>query len=83
MQLLAGNLSQAIKYSPGSSGAKGGVKLVVDIITIVLGILLLIVVLGDCVLDWIEHRDEWFEMHLKDAEEGEDGKDGEGENNKL
>lgn len=55
----------------------------VDIITIVLGILLLIVVLGDCVLDWIEHRDEWFEMHLKDAEEGEDGKDGEGENNKL
>lgn len=55
----------------------------VDIVTIVLVILLLISFLGRCFLDWIELRDEWFEMHLKDAEEGEDGKEGEGENNKL
>lgn len=71
MQLLAGNLSQAIKYSPGSSGAKGGVKLVVDIITIVLGILLLIVILGDCVLDWIEFRNWWWEI-IADSEDTDD-----------
>ena len=71
MQLLAGNLSQAIKYSPGSSGAKGGVKLGVDIITIVLGILLLIVILGDCVLDWIELRNWWWEI-IADSEDTDD-----------
>lgn len=71
MQLLAGNLSQAIKYSPGSSGAKGGVKLVVDIITIVLGILLLIVILADCVLDWIEFRNWWWEI-IADSEDTDD-----------
>ena len=72
MQLLAGNLSQAIKYSPGSSGAKGGVKLGVDIITIVLVILLLIVFLGRCVLDWIELRDEWWDMMDQNPEDEED-----------
>lgn len=71
MQLLAGNISQAIKYSPGSSGAKGGVKLVVDIITIVLGILLLIVILGDCVFDWIEFRNWWWEI-IADSEDTDD-----------
>lgn len=55
----------------------------IDNVTIVLVILLLLVFLGRCILDWIELRDEWFEMHLKDAEEEEDGKDREGENNKL
>ena len=71
MQLLAGNLSQAIKYSPGSSGAKGGVKLGVDIITIVLAILLLIVFLGRCVLDWIELRNWWWEI-IADSEDTDD-----------
>ena len=46
----------------------------VDIITIVLGILLLIVILGDCVLDWIELRDEWWEMISYEPEE-EDGEE--------
>lgn len=55
----------------------------IDNVTIVLVILLLLTFLGRCILDWIELRDEWFEMHLKDAEEGEDGKEGEGKNNKL
>ena len=55
----------------------------IDNVTIVLVILLLLVFLGRCILDWIELRDEWFEMHLKDAEEGEDDKEGEGKNNKL
>lgn len=54
----------------------------VDIITIVLVILLLIVFLGRCVLDWIELRDEWWEM-ISYEPEGEDGKEGEGKNNKL
>ena len=71
MQLLAGNLSQAIKYSPGSSGAKGGIKLGVDIITIVLVILLLIVLLGRCVLDWIEFRNWWWEI-IADSEDTDD-----------
>lgn len=55
----------------------------IDNVTIGLVILLLLVFLGRCILDWIELRDEWFEMHLKDAEEGEDDKEGEGKNNKL
>ena len=55
----------------------------IDYVTIGLMILLVVAFLGRCILDWIELRDEWFEMHLKDAEEEEDGKEGEGENNKL
>ena len=55
----------------------------IDYVTIGLMILLVVAFLGRCILDWIERRDEWFEMHLKDAEEGEDDKEGEGENNKL
>ena len=55
----------------------------IDNVTMVLVILLLLMFLGRCILDWIELRDEWLEMHLKDAEEGEDGEEGEGENNKL
>lgn len=34
----------------------------IDVITIVLIILLLMSFLGRCVLDWIELRDEWWEM---------------------
>ena len=71
MQLLAGNLSQAIKYSPGTSGAKGGIKLGVDIITIVLVILLLIVFMGRSVLDWIEFRNWWWEI-IADSEDTDD-----------
>lgn len=55
----------------------------IDYVTIGLMILLVVAFLGRCILDWIELRDEWFEMHLKDAEEGEDVKEGEGKNNKL
>ncbi len=54
----------------------------VDITTIVVVILLLISCLGRCVLDWIELRDEWWEMISYEPEE-EDGKEGESENNKL
>jgi hypothetical protein len=61
---------------------KGKVELRVDITTIVLVILLLISCLWRCVLDWIELRDEWWEMISYEPEE-EDGKEGEGENNKL
>ncbi len=43
----------------------------VDIITIVLGIMLLIVILGDCVLDWIEFRNWWWEI-IADSEDTDD-----------
>lgn len=48
---------------------KGKVELRVGITTIVLVILLLISCLGRCVLDWIELRDEWWDMI--DTEEDE------------
>ena len=54
----------------------------IDNVTIVLVILLLLMFLGHCVLDWIELRDERWEMISYEPEE-EDGKEGEGENNKL
>ena len=54
----------------------------IDNVTIVLVILLLLVFLGRCILDWIELRDWWWEMISYEPEE-EDGKEGEGENNKL
>ena len=34
----------------------------IDIATIVLGIMLLVVFLVRCILDWIELRDEWWDM---------------------
>ncbi|MBR4668552.1 MAG: hypothetical protein IKO76_07345 [Butyrivibrio sp.] len=43
----------------------------VDIITIVLVILLLIVLLGRCVLDWIEFRNWWWEI-IADSEDTDD-----------
>ncbi len=41
----------------------------IDIATIVLGIMLLVAFLLRCILDWIELRDEWWDMI--DTEEDE------------
>ena len=46
-----------------------------DIVTVILAILILISVLGHCVLDWIELRDEWWDMIDQDQEDEEDGSD--------
>ena len=43
----------------------------IDNVTIVLVILLLLMFLGRCILDWIELRDEWWEW-IKYSEDEED-----------
>ncbi len=41
----------------------------IDVVTEILIILLLIIFLRRCVLDWIELRDEWWEMISYEPEE--------------
>ena len=47
----------------------------IDAVTAILIILILIAFLGHCVLDWIELRDEWWDMMDQDQEDEEDGSD--------
>lgn len=71
MNLLDGIYHRNTKALGVFLRAKGGIKLGVDIITIVLVILLLIVLLRRCVLDWIEFRNWWWEI-IADSEDTDD-----------
>ena len=44
----------------------------IDGVTVFLIIMILLTFLGHCVLDWIELRDEWWDMMDQDPEDEED-----------
>ena len=44
----------------------------IDWLTVFLIIMILLAFLGHCILDWIELRDEWWEMFGNEPENEED-----------
>lgn len=44
----------------------------IDVGTVILAVILIIVFLGRCVVDWIELRDWWWEM-IAESDEEENG----------
>ena len=51
---------------------RGETKVRIDGVTVFLIIMILLTFLGRCILDWIELRDEWWDMLDQDPEDEED-----------